>query len=162
MSAYAISEEQSRALRAAAGDFTILADARALILCDCAGCVLVCTDGIESADTESIGALAAGSFVATRELASILNEKAFQSIYHQGEETHIFVRSIADAFLAIVIFDKRTTVGLVKLYVGKMIEAMLPLFREISGQSIRSAACESVGFELDTAREPFCRQADAR
>jgi predicted regulator of Ras-like GTPase activity (Roadblock/LC7/MglB family) len=155
MPGYAISEKQCRELESAAADLAVLIEANAVILCDSAGRVLAGGDATDAADRQTFCALAAGSFAASRELAYRLNEESFLSIYQQGDRCSIYVHSVADAFLFIVIFDKQTTVGLVKLYVGRKAEEMLPLFREIAGQSIRSAATHLDGFVLDVERDPF-------
>lgn len=155
MSAQAISIGQSRALENALADLVFESEAAAAILSDIGGNVFASTRGPEGFGLDTLSALAAGSFAATRELARQMGESEFQSVYHHGENTSIYIQGIAGACLLTVIFDNQTTtVGLVKLYAGKLLQQMAPLLAELLGQDIRSIAAD-VRFEMDRSTEAF-------
>jgi predicted regulator of Ras-like GTPase activity (Roadblock/LC7/MglB family) len=152
---YAVSEEQTRQLQTAVSDLAVETDAVAVILSDREGHVLAHTDIPEGVDLQTICALAAGSFAATRQFAVLLGEPGFHAIYHQGERISTYIHCAADTFLVIVLFDRRTTVGLVKLYVGRQAEELTPQLRQVARQSVRLAGGDGAEFELDPEQEPF-------
>jgi predicted regulator of Ras-like GTPase activity (Roadblock/LC7/MglB family) len=155
MSTQAISLEQSRALETALGDLVFEAEAAAAVLSDQGGNVLANTRGPEGFGLDTLSALAAGSYAATRELARQLGESEFQSVYHHGENTSIYIQGVASACLLTVIFDNQTTtVGLVKLYSGKLLQQMAPLLADLLGQDVRSIA-GGEKFELDSSVDAF-------
>jgi predicted regulator of Ras-like GTPase activity (Roadblock/LC7/MglB family) len=153
-----ISAEQSRILQEAAKDLAIEAAAETVVLLDRTGTVLADVSIRGKRDFANVAALGAGVFVATRELASMVGEKAFTSVYHQGVQTSVFMRDVCQAFIVMVVFDKKTTVGLVKLFTDKMVDRHGALFRAIAAQDVPAGA--GTVFELDPAAEPFAMLAN--
>lgn len=148
---YAVDHAQSRALTTALDDLEVQADAHAVFLCDNGGNILASSGQADDAILQTVAALAAGSFVATRELATLLGEKEFHSVLHQGSDKSIFMQSGDGRFIVVVVFDENTTVGLVKLYVGKSLEQLRPILARISTQTIDSVRGARDAFELDPA-----------
>ena len=68
-----------------------------------------------STDLTAIGALAAGAYASTEELARLIGEREFSVLFHQGEQDHLLVTLIDEGHLLLVVFDDRTTVGLVRM-----------------------------------------------
>ncbi len=145
---YAVDETQSRVLTHALSGLRTLADADAAFLSDCGGNLLAC-EGRDADDpvVHTMSALAAGSFIATRELAGLVNETAFHSIVHQGEKTSILLCGVGKDFVVLVMFGRQTTAGLVKLYVEKMISEINPILHAVARQSVRNTGGGQV-FEM--------------
>jgi predicted regulator of Ras-like GTPase activity (Roadblock/LC7/MglB family) len=157
MATYAISTEQSRRMDAALGDLLFEAEARAVILSDIGGNVIAGTRSVDGYQGDTLTALAAGSYAATRELARQVSEPDFQSVYHQGERTSIYIQGLSAAFMLTVIFDNsRTTVGLVKLYAGKLARQLTPELDALMGQGVSVADCRA-RFEMDGGADVFER-----
>lgn len=70
----------------------------------------------ESTDLTVLAALAAGSFAATRELATRVGESEFNALYQQGSHFHILMNAVDDDTMLVTIFSTQTTVGLVRFY----------------------------------------------
>lgn len=109
--------------------FLEMSNARSALLIDKEG-HLVTRRGepIQSGSVESIAALVAGSFAATREMARLLGEQEFSSLFHQGQRDSIQLQLIGDRTLLAVVFDERTNLGLVRFYVqeaARNLEAIL-------------------------------------
>jgi predicted regulator of Ras-like GTPase activity (Roadblock/LC7/MglB family) len=68
-----------------------------------------------STDLTAIGALAAGAYASTEELARLIGEREFSVLFHQGEQDHLLVTLVDEGHLLLVVFDDRTTVGLVRM-----------------------------------------------
>jgi len=73
-------------------------------------------NGADNLDIESISALVAGTFAATKETAKLLGEDEFSVLFHQGETDSIQLTLIDDRILLGIIFDDSTTIGMVRLY----------------------------------------------
>lgn len=118
---YVLSVEMGSQLNEAIADVVVQAEASRAILTDEGGNILACSPEPDGADHEvqTVAALAAGSFAANCELARLCDETAFRAVSHEGEQTSLFVQAIGEHHLLVVIFERTTTLGLVKLYAGK-------------------------------------------
>jgi predicted regulator of Ras-like GTPase activity (Roadblock/LC7/MglB family) len=67
-------------------------------------------------DTDALAALIAGSFSSTRAMAKLVGETDFSVLFHQGDKDHIHNILVDDNSILTVIFDERTTIGMVRLY----------------------------------------------
>jgi predicted regulator of Ras-like GTPase activity (Roadblock/LC7/MglB family) len=67
-------------------------------------------------DVGSIGALAAGAFASTAALARLLGESEFSVLFHEGVKESMHVCTVAERAILLVIFDERTTIGMVRLF----------------------------------------------
>jgi predicted regulator of Ras-like GTPase activity (Roadblock/LC7/MglB family) len=150
MTIQAVTEEQSKAIHTVLSDFLVLSEANAAFLSDNGGNLIAFTTTTDSPDDSiyTIAALAAGSFCATRELASLIKEPSFHSIFHQGDKTSIYMRSIGSDYLILVIFGKNTPVGLVKLYADRATQELDPVLKQIDAQVGQSGVGLGNIFEL--------------
>jgi predicted regulator of Ras-like GTPase activity (Roadblock/LC7/MglB family) len=87
-----------------------------------------------SADT--ISALIAGSFAATKEMARLLGEEEFSILFHQGARDSIQLQLIGDRTLLAVMFDERTNLGLVRFYAQESARQLAEIFAEISQRPV--------------------------
>jgi len=151
----ALSPELGKFLADSVSALAVQAEARAVLLADIAGNVVVNTPYSDPLTVQTIGALGAGSFSATREMAALTGEESFSSISHQGKEIGLHVRGIGDSFLLLVIFDRNTTLGLVKLYTEKAVAELAPALHRASEQTVCSAGGQDARFEMaDTVFTP--------
>lgn len=150
-----LSADQGRALNAAIADLVTQADAVAAFLTDYTGNVLAQRSDRDSGTVQTIAALSAGAFCATRELAALVGERSFHAISHQGDDTCIYVRSIAGQFLLLVLYGRGTTEGLVKLYVRRLAETLEPLLKQIAEQTTQAAAGGGEQIAIDGSQPVF-------
>ncbi|HEX8998184.1 MAG TPA: roadblock/LC7 domain-containing protein [Ktedonobacterales bacterium] len=75
-------------------------------------------------DLTALGALMAGAFSSSRQVAEILGERDFRTILQQGVQESILSNLIDDQWLLVVVFDKQTHVGLVKVLARKACEEL--------------------------------------
>lgn len=85
------------------------------ILLDKSGQVIAAQGDPSERDLVALGALLAGTFSSSRQVAEILGERDFRVILQQGERESILTSLIGSAWLLVVIFEKQTHVGLVKI-----------------------------------------------
>ena len=62
-----------------------------------------------------LGALIAGTYASTREMARILREDNFRMLLQEGAKEKIFTEAVGDHWLVSIIFDRNTHLGLVKV-----------------------------------------------
>ena len=95
------------------------AEAKAVFLIDKNGQQLVAAGDYSDIDTISLATLTAGNVAATDGLARLLGEKGFTILFHEGESDNIHISIVGELAILVVIFDDRTSVGLVRLRVKK-------------------------------------------
>ncbi len=81
------------------------------------GGFLICSQGdAVQFDLTSIAALASGAFMANQTIASMVHEEGFSSVYQQGEKFSMFVISVDENSLLVIIFKAGISVGAVKYF----------------------------------------------
>ena len=83
-------------------------------------------------DVDTISALVAGSFAATKQMAKLLGEEEFSIMFHQGKKDNIQLSVVGERTILAVIFDDRTTLGMVRLYSSQVSSKLGDVFKEIS------------------------------
>jgi len=91
-------------------------EAKCAILVDVDGKCLAKKGFTQNVDTDALAALIAGSFSSTRAMAKLVGEADFSVLFHQGEKEHIHNVLVDDDTILTVVFDDRTTIGMVRLY----------------------------------------------
>ena len=70
-------------------------------------------------DTTSLASLTAGCIAATGGLAKIVGEEEFPVHFHQGQRDNLHITLVAGRIILVVVFDERSSLGLVRLRVKK-------------------------------------------
>ena len=80
----------------------------------------ICAQGeIDAIDTTALASLAAGNVAATDSLARLIGEKEFSILFHEGERDNLHISVVAGKVILVVIFDERSSLGLVRLRVKR-------------------------------------------
>jgi predicted regulator of Ras-like GTPase activity (Roadblock/LC7/MglB family) len=100
-------------------------------------------------DILALAALTAANFGATAEIAQLLGEEEFSILFHKGTSESVYFSAIGENAILVTLFDDKTTLGLIRLKVGQMIDELSrivsPLFqreRRPFGDSIQPAVQE--------------------
>lgn len=133
------------------------AEGRAVYLCDKGGNIITqfSVDGDDDR-ADNISALAAGSFFATQELARLIGEGGFHCVLHQGGNSSVYMQSLTNEMLLLVVFGSDSNPGLVRLYADQACKTVDAMIDEIENAN---APSESFGleFEIDEQVQPFSR-----
>lgn len=117
--------------------FVAEAGARCALLLDRAGRPLTAFGETRDLDETSFASLAAADFDASDELAGLLGEKEFTSLYHQGVHGSMYLSEIAGSAILAAVFDRRTTLGMVRLKTREVIPQLVDLLAEIgAGETV--------------------------
>jgi predicted regulator of Ras-like GTPase activity (Roadblock/LC7/MglB family) len=107
------------------------ANARCALLVDRSG-QLVATVGEQPRfDPTAFATLTAADFSANDQLAKLIGESDFNSLFHQGEKESMYLADVARRVILVVLFDSRTTLGLVRLKMKQTVEELTKLFEEV-------------------------------
>ena len=113
------------------------ANAMAVLVIDKNGQAIASSGEIESLDVTSLSSLTAGNVAATGGIANLLAEKEFAGQFHEGERTNVHISIVNVRVILLVLFDERSSLGLVRLRVRK---AASELTRILEALETRSAA----------------------
>lgn len=106
-------------------------NARAVLLIDRAGQLITSVGDTSNLDVPSFATLSAADFAATAQLALLIGEKAFSTLFHQGENQSIYISIVADKLILAIVFDKRTTLGLVRIKANQVSKELDSIFETI-------------------------------
>ena len=129
-------------------------NARCALVVDRTG-QLVANAGEEpSFDTTVFASLTAADFSANDQLAKMIGEPEFASLFHQGEKESMYLADVARRVILVVLFDNRTTVGLVRLRVKQTVQDLSQLMDEMfsrasGGASDKGGLLEGAEDEID-------------
>src|SRR5512135_1353964 len=113
----------------------IQTNAKVVFLVDKNGQLIASAGETREIDTTSLASLTAGNIAATGGIARLLGEKEFTILFHEGEKDNIHISLIGQRVILVVIFDKRSSLGLVRLRVKKATDSMTRIFEEITSKS---------------------------
>ncbi len=94
-------------------------NARAVLVIDKNGQAVAQAGEVESIDVTSLSSLTAGNVAATGAIAQLLAEKEFAGQFHEGEKTNVHISIVGARVILVVLFDERSSLGLVRLRVRK-------------------------------------------
>ncbi len=111
------------------------ANANVVFLVDKNGQLITSCGSTEGIDTTSLASLTAGNIAATGGLAKLIGEKEFSILFHEGEKDNIHISIIGHRVILVVIFDERSSLGLVRLRVKKAGGELERVFADITQKS---------------------------
>lgn len=113
-------------------EFLRLSGSKCALLIDKEGHLVTRQGEVKTINMDTISALVAGSFAATKEMAKLLGEDQFSCLFHQGERDNIQLSLVGDRTLLTILFDDRTTVGMVRLYANETCKKLCQVFESAS------------------------------
>jgi len=128
-------------------------EAKCALLVDKDGHLVTRQGFTHSLDTTALAALLAGSFASTKEIARLVGEPEFSVLFHQGKRDHIHMSLVGDRTILVVIFDDRTTIGMVRLYSKESSEELCKVF---------DAVRESTGEHQEGLNDDFADSAESK
>ena len=140
-------ENQYHQIKAVLARLRMDSSARVVFLVDKDGQEIAVQGEIGNIDTTSLASLAAGNVAATGGMAQLIGEKEFPTLSHEGERESIHI-SVIGRLLLVVVFDERSTLGLVKLRSRQVSQTLSTMMDEITSA------------EFDESDSPFAEITD--
>ncbi len=128
-------------------------NARAIFLIDKTGQQIAAAGEVEQFDTTSLASLTAGNVAATDGLAKLIGEREFSVLFHEGKQDHIHISIVAKRAILLVIFDDRSSLGLVRLRVKRASNEMEQIFDQMTTKTAEPV-------EVQAATSPFSEITD--
>jgi predicted regulator of Ras-like GTPase activity (Roadblock/LC7/MglB family) len=124
-------EEDHRKILGVIGRLVRDANAKGVFVVDRNGQLIAEAGEVRGIDTTSLASLTAGSIAATGGLAKIIGEEDFPVHFHQGVRDNLHVTVVAKRMILVVIFDDRSSLGLVRLRVKKAGSELAKVFEDL-------------------------------
>jgi len=112
--------------------FLELSGARCAMIVDRSGHMVTRRGTSLDGSLDSVAALAAGSFAATKEMARLLGEGEFNTLFHQGTRESIQISAVGNRSLFVVVFDDRSNLGLVRFYAEETTQRLVNVYESIA------------------------------
>jgi predicted regulator of Ras-like GTPase activity (Roadblock/LC7/MglB family) len=116
------------------------ANAKIVFLVDKNGQQIAGAGEIDLVDTTSLASLTAGNVAATDGLARLIGEREFTILFHEGRKDNIHISIVGQRLILVVIFDERSSLGLVRLRVRKASGSVEKILNEMEEKAQRVGA----------------------
>jgi predicted regulator of Ras-like GTPase activity (Roadblock/LC7/MglB family) len=146
-------EEEFRRISGVCDRLTRDAGAKVVFLVDKNGQLIASAGQAQQLDTTSLASLTAGNVAAMGGLAKLMGENEFPSQFHEGERESLHMSIVAGKVVLVVIFDSRSSLGLVRLRVKKASEELSRVFEQLARRQaapgVRSPLAEITDDDID-------------
>jgi len=106
-------------------------NAKVVFVVDKNGQLIASAGQTEHLDTTSLASLTAGNIAATGGLAKLIGEKEFSILFHEGERDNLHISIVGGRVILVVIFDGRSSLGLVRLRVKRASQELAAIFDQL-------------------------------
>ena len=135
-----IYDEDIRRIQAVVERLVRDANAKGVFVVDRNGQLISEAGEMRGLDTTSLASLTAGCIAATGGLAKLVGEDDFPVHFHQGQRDNLHITLLAKRIILVVIFDDRSSLGLVRLRVKKAGSELAKIFEEVQKKAEQEAA----------------------
>lgn len=111
--------------------FLFESGARCALLVDRTGQLVTSAGDAPQFDSVAFASLAAADFSANDQLASMIGENEFSSLFHQGEKESMYLADVAKRIILVILFDSRTTLGMIRIKTKGVVAELSTVFREM-------------------------------
>ena len=111
--------------------------AHSVLLIDRSGQLIAHHGNTPGIDILSLSALTAANFGATAEIARILGEEEFTLLFHKGRSENVYFSAVGEHVIIVTLFDDRTSLGLIRLQINKIIGELSTILSSIFEKEAR-------------------------
>ena len=128
---WSFTEDDFGAITTSLQKFLTESNARCALLVDRSGQLVATVGEQPNFDPTAFATLTAADFSANDQLAKLIGETDFNSLFHQGEKESMYLADVARRVILVVLFDTRTTLGLVRLKMKETVGDLTKLFEQV-------------------------------
>ena len=139
-------EEEFDGINSILGRLWVDANAKIVFLVDKNGQQIAAKGDLEKVDATSLASLTAGNVAATDGLAKLIGEKEFSILFHEGERDNIHISIVGQRLILVVIFDERSSLGLVRLRVRKAAADLEEILNQMASRAANEGAVATSPF----------------
>ena len=137
-------EEEFQLIKQLLESLRMDASAKIVFLVDKNGQQIADAGEVNLVDTTSLASLTAGNVAATDGLAKLIGEKEFSILFHEGRKDNIHISIVAQRLILVVIFDERSSLGLVRLRVRKAASDIERVLNEMEAKAQSVGTVETI------------------
>jgi len=123
---------------------------KVVFLVDKNGQLITAAGQTQHVDTTSLASLTAGNVAAMGGLAKLIGESEFPHQFHEGTKESLYMTVVGGRVVLVVIFDSRTSLGLVRLRIKKASDELMRILESVTMRA-----------EYSGAASPFAEISDA-
>ncbi len=128
--------------------------ARSVLLVDRTGRLISTSGDAGGFDQIAFASLTAADFAASDQLAVLLGEDEFSSLYHHGDRQSMYLADVAGYAILASLFDHRTTLGMVRIKTRGTIARLVRLFDDMAERGPSGSVAQmEVGWTQDAENE---------
>ena len=128
---WSFTEDDYGAITQSLQRFLYETNARCALLVDRTGQLVATVGEQPNFDATAFATLTAADFSANDQLARLIGETDFSTLFHQGEKESMYLADVARRVILVVLFDNRTTLGLVRLKLRGVVEELAARFEQV-------------------------------
>jgi predicted regulator of Ras-like GTPase activity (Roadblock/LC7/MglB family) len=107
-------------------------NARCVVLVDRTGRLLTSAGDTGGFDQIAFATLAAADFAASDQLATLLGENEFSSLYHHGDRHSMFLADLSGWAILAALFDRKTTLGMIRIKTRNIVPKFSSIFADLA------------------------------
>jgi predicted regulator of Ras-like GTPase activity (Roadblock/LC7/MglB family) len=147
-------EEEFQKIKSIIAKLKADANAKLVFVVDRNGQQIAQVGDITDIDTTSLASLTAGNVAATDGLARLMGQEEFNILFHEGRHDNVHISIVGRRVILVVIFDERSSLGLVRLRVKRSTVELEQVFDTIMQK------VEQERTALTQAESPFAEITD--
>src|SRR3990170_8697468 len=150
---WSFTEDDFGAITTSLQKFLFESNARCALLVDRSGQLVATVGEQPTFDPTAFATLTAADFSANDQLAKLIGESDFNSLFHQGEKESMYLADIARRLILVVLFDNRTTLGLVRLKMKQVVDELAQIFQAVFTRAATDRQARRPGLLADADDE---------
>ena len=131
---WSFGQSDSQRIEEILGDLLYESNAKCALLVDRTGQLVTTVGEQPNFDSAAFASLTAADFSANDQLASLIGEEEFSSLYHQGRNESMYLADIGKRLILVVLFNQQTTLGLVRLKIRAAVNGLNRVFEDVFGR----------------------------
>src|SRR5258708_24185563 len=128
---WSFTEDDYGAITESLQRFLVESQARCAMLVDRTGQLVATVGQQPTFHPTAFATLTAADFSANDQLAKLIGENDFNSLFHQGEKESMYLADIARRVILVVLFDNRTTLRIVRLKMKITDDELTRVFQQV-------------------------------
>lgn len=133
-------EDEVRQIQSIADRLQADSRSRAILVVDKNGQLIAASGSAAELDTTSLSSLVAGNVAATGGIAKLIEEEEFTGQFHEGKGISVHMTIVGRKMILVVLFDRNTTHGLVRLRVKKAMGELESVLEEVAKKALTPQA----------------------
>ena len=136
---WSFQEEDARRIREVLDSFLAGSGARSALLVDRNGQLVLGVGQDPGFDSTSFASLAAADFSANDQLASMMGEQDFSSLFHQGERESMYLADVGKRVILVALFGEGATLGMIRIKARAAVRELSGIVAELFDRASSSS-----------------------